>query len=1024
MASDDAAMDPGTLAEAACHKPFGQAWAEVQTSLRASVLQTLRNGAEQHRELIASQGLDEPAPPEWKVRAERLLEYRTVVDRELLKPLARLFAEGGPTTTIESALVAAREKGGSLCRALPAEVPTTWPEGALDTKPTDPFGRRFGKVFARRLSKARKAGRDRTLPLRSAVVRHFDRVVIPGQDEIGAAALTSWGTWSHELELSLVRWGAVALPALIRAERPEQTGEDDADSGVWAAVREAAEALQSSLDALVEESPEAEATTAAHATLGASRGVLEADLAVAGSVLYKPSETEGAATFRDLPSRAAALRDWDVGIGARIQLYSSLLGILSGATAVRRRTVWRFRDDCLSSVSELTGIAAKLEDLRAELIQPGDYGLRSRLSELDAAVATALEAASGAIPGKAAVDSALLDLSDTTIDALLGMIGQAPAALEVHDLAERGPLRGRKVERRPLPLQELARHSFDALRIERIRSSTSGLVDAIDAVRTDVTELEGVYSFARDEALRELESSEEGSGDRADDLIGGALHSIAEALRAQVVQLDTAVANAQRRLAGEISDGSMALVDRVEAGRMGARLFAARSRMADLWTLARDRWGPPVERAWRRIVLQVVRLRRIGARVLRKGSAMVGSAPPAAASSRTLRALADASIEGLPLVYQRLFTLEPITDPALLAGRQADLDQALGYWKRWHDDDGVPLIVLGRQRSGITSFLNVFTAEIQKGGGSVVRAALKDRIGDEASLTEHLATLLGLPPTDSLAHLSASIFEVSPSALPAAISLDNLEHLYLRVPKGTDLIERLLTLMAETEPRLFWIGGMTTSAWKLVSTAEPTAVSQVEVFDLESLDAQAMRAAIMVRHRRSGLAIRYEEPTGGMHRLRQRLRRTRDAEAYQANLEEEFFERLYRTSGGYLGLALYQWLKAADFTSGDGVLMRQPERPDFSVLDALDLTQNFTLKAFLEHRSLTLEEHDRIFRTTRQESYQIFESLRNRHLLEPLTSEPAVLEERSEIEVELRYRVRPLLTGAVIAHLQGRNIVH
>jgi hypothetical protein len=34
------------------------------------------------------------------------------------------------------------------------------------------------------------------------------------------------------------------------------------------------------------------------------------------------------------------------------------------------------------------------------------------------------------------------------------------------------------------------------------------------------------------------------------------------------------------------------------------------------------------------------------------------------------------------------------------------------------------------------------------------------------------------------------------------------------------------------------------------------------------------------------------------------------------------------------------------------------------------------------------------------------------------------LDTRSEIEEQLRYRVRPLLTGAIISHLQARNIVH
>jgi hypothetical protein len=273
-------------------------------------------------------------------------------------------------------------------------------------------------------------------------------------------------------------------------------------------------------------------------------------------------------------------------------------------------------------------------------------------------------------------------------------------------------------------------------------------------------------------------------------------------------------------------------------------------------------------------------VQRLGARLLRRGSAIVGSAPPAASSARTLRALAekDARIEGLPLVYQRLITLEPISDKALLAGRDGDRGEAMQRWRNWHDDDGVPLVVKGRQGSGITSFLNVFIAEIERDGGSVTRATLTDRITDEATLAAHLATTLGLTPTDSLAHLSSAIFAAKASSLPSAVALDNLEHLYLRAPRGTEMMERLLTLWAETEPKVFWIGGVTESAWKLISTAEPTAVSQIDVFELEALGSAAMRSAITVRHRRRGLAFRYQAPRGTAHRLRKRHRRLRRAD--------------------------------------------------------------------------------------------------------------------------------------------------
>ncbi len=41
-----------------------------------------------------------------------------------------------------------------------------------------------------------------------------------------------------------------------------------------------------------------------------------------------------------------------------------------------------------------------------------------------------------------------------------------------------------------------------------------------------------------------------------------------------------------------------------------------------------------------------------------------------------------------------------------------------------------------------------------------------------------------------------------------------------------------------------------------------------------------------------------------------------------------------------------------------------------------------------------------------------------------MTSEENGSPARSEIEEDLRYRVRPLVVGAVITHLRARNIFH
>ncbi|NIT89191.1 MAG: hypothetical protein GWN82_20470, partial [Gemmatimonadetes bacterium] len=104
-------------------------------------------------------------------------------------------------------------------------------------------------------------------------------------------------------------------------------------------------------------------------------------------------------------------------------------------------------------------------------------------------------------------------------------------------------------------------------------------------------------------------------------------------------------------------------------------------------------------------------------------------------------------------------------------------------------------------------------------GGELDKASLDGRIDDEEALARRLAEVLGLEAVESLEELSAAIFDAPRGAILDAVVLDNLEHLYMRVPGGTDIVERLLTLMAETDPRVFWIGGITASAWQLISMA-------------------------------------------------------------------------------------------------------------------------------------------------------------------------------------------------------------
>ena len=1021
-------------AEAACHDPLREALDDIESKLSTRLVHVLEGCREVHAELMAEAGLDGEPPEGLEERSQRLLAYRRRLAGEVLSPIRLAFGGSGPNASALDALEIALGDATEAARALPAHVDGTWPEEALLPQPTDELGRRVRKRIGRLVSAARKAGTARQVPLRAVALHHLGETLAPKVDEAAVDAFRAWAAWERELETAWTEWGEVALPDLIRAEQPkseaQEEGEDEEDrASLWTEIARAASDFDEALGALIESCPLGDLVDALDRALVESGEVLAADLAVAGSFVFTPQDTHRIEpTLEDLTQMRPALEVWDEGVGNRLQLYESLLGILAGASAVQRRLVRNVREDQLATASVLSEVALELERMAEALPEEGALSeIEGRLEETQREVDRVLEPAASAIPDSADVNRSVQSGANATVDALLAMVRQAPSSLELHPDNGRLPGPRRRPETRTVALQELARQSFDALRIERIRSSTANLVGTIDEVRADVEELPNVFAFAFDAAEKELEEGGEGAGEKALGLVTEALLSMAESLRNGERSLEAAVQKAQMRLGAEVSEGSLGLVDRVAAGRVQARLLAARSSVAELRAWINDRLGPPLERASRRLAARFKLLQRWASRGLRKGTEMVGT-PSATgeASARTLRRLSDAeaALADLPLVYQRLFTLQPVSDPSLLAGRDGELADGITRWTRWKESEGVPVIVRGRPGSGITSFLEVLGTRISEDGGSLGRVVLDQRVVGEGALARMLSAELGLDAVDSLDDLATAVFDAPRGGVPDAVSLDNMEHLYLRVPKGTDLIERLLTLMAETEPRIFWIGGITSSAWQLVSVAEPTAVSQVEVLELEQLTGPELREAMTIRHRRSGLPLRFKEPESRRRLLRQRLKRLRDPDAYDNLLASDFFDRLERTSSHHLRLALFQWLMAADFGQGDGVVMEPPERPDFTILDALTLTQNFTLKAFLEHRTLTLDEHDRIFRLPRHESYQVFESLQNRRLIEPVTNDGDDLLERSEIEEDLRYRVRPLLVGAVITHLRGRNIVH
>ena len=423
--------------------------------------------------------------------------------------------------------------------------------------------------------------------------------------------------------------------------------------------------------------------------------------------------------------------------------------------------------------------------------------------------------------------------------------------------------------------------------------------------------------------------------------------------------------------------------------------------------------------------------RRIGdavrtfGRLLRPLAATLGIRPPPAGttdlSEHTL-ASATQFVNTLPVVYRRLFAFEPLSDPQLLAGREDALADVTSAWERWPHGGAGCQVVVSPPGAGITSFLNIVAARLSADAPGAVRKILRARIRTETALAATLGTWLGLGEADDLDVLAERVLEAPAGAMPSAVLLEGAEHLHLRVRGGSRLFERFLGFVAETERRVFWIVSLTSSAWQLVRKRAPGYVTDVKRLTLPPLTAEQLRDAILARHLRSGLPLQYVEPTHGREALRTRARRVQPGEKRQQLIEKHYFERLHRASQGSIRLALFQWLRSADFNSLEGSLVVQPLEPLSPQMDMLDLTQSFALKAILDHGSLTVDEYREVARAPAAEAPHTFRSLLDQRVIETLATGDG-RDDQPPLPHE-RYRVRPFMTGAVIAHLRSRNILH
>lgn len=1036
------------------HAPFHDLWRRHERDAWRPLRKALHEGLQAHGRAMGE--LDAPAGGERAATGAEsagdagtagcaAARYRRRVAAEVLGPLRTAVHDAGQAAKLEAALAETARQVAREVEQLPAMASVPVSDSALERQAGMGAwpGVKRGAARALRPLVWRREVHD--VAVAEVARGHLGRVVLPDQLRAFRESQRRRAAWLAGLERAWAGW----VPGVLDQETLREEAEGAEAEGAPACL-DAAGRLDRRLRALAggDSSPWGR-RAGPQAEL--NEGILLATVSVAGT--FAAVDADGDTAPRRDEEAAAAWDRWAAESAARLDLCAVLLDACDAVDGIRREMTASWKEAVQEIDAALSEVVACLDRGRArtERLVGDGAGLVEALHREQARTIDDIGRIEGALPGPERLLETLAGAVDKALRRLAETCGRMPEAVVVHRVprADAG-MRRAGGPGHVVAIREAALQAFDGLRAQRIRRSPVAVAEALGRVHAVVAELREVSAYGYEAAIAELsEAADPAAVEPAVMVVNGLSRAERKADVARGILLD-AVAAAEARANLEIARGIEHLVQRSTADRLTARYLDARSHVAA--EAARD------HKRWRGRLTRVTGRFSAAWRSLRTRLWPVKRALGIGADLRSQAELRDRSLAfaeeipaQLPVVYRRLFSFEPVTDPRLLAGREDAVNAVVAARDRWRTERTGSLMVVSPPGAGITSFLNITADRLRAEAPQVVRRTLRERVRSESSLAGRLGSWLGLGDTPDLDGLAGRVLEAPRGSLPCAAILEGAEHFHLRVPGGASLLERLLAFTARTRPRVFWVFSMTSSAWQLAGKRSPASLGDLQRIDLDGLTATELKQAVLARHRLSGLPLQYLEPRTGRNLLLARARGARGSRKHQRNIEADYFQKLHRASLGSIRLALFHWLRSADFRTTEGSLVVRPLEPLPPFAATLDVEQSFALKALLDHGTLTVPEYCEIVRVPQPRGRHLFHALCDLRVVEPApgkadapgqrnapgpgqrnapaeadapgTPAPPDVREGS-IRAETRYRVRPLVGGAVVAHLKSLNILH
>ncbi|WKV11206.1 hypothetical protein [Marivirga harenae] len=304
-------------------------------------------------------------------------------------------------------------------------------------------------------------------------------------------------------------------------------------------------------------------------------------------------------------------------------------------------------------------------------------------------------------------------------------------------------------------------------------------------------------------------------------------------------------------------------------------------------------------------------------------------------------------IEGLPVIYKKLYAIEPLTDMVLFEGRESEIEKISKAYSAWINGKYASVLITAEKWSGMTSLINYAVKNI-KFNIVPIRIELKFNDPDPQVLFNSLSEQLEDGLTDKQA-----IIDYLNAGKKRIIIFENLQKLFLRKLHGQKSLVEFVDIMTATQKNVFWIGSMSIYTFEYLERSLKMSAFFSYHVPLEPLEDDEISQLIIKRNRISGFKIKFEALEKDANDKKFKKLDDREKQQY---LKDRFFKDLNNFAKSNISMALMFWLLSTKNVDDQTIIIRSFKKPDFSFLSSLKSDRVFIVQALIMHDGLNVDQ--------------------------------------------------------------------